>query len=254
MEDWSADDADFFSDFKRIKISGNPRSNPVLKALIKMKKHALIFDMDGTMVDNMMTHHRGWQMVLKNYGLDLSLAEVVATCHGKNLEIIERLFPGRFSEAERERISFEKESWYRSIFLPDLKLVAGLAELLETAKTAKIPMAIGTAAPKANLDFVLDNLGIRHFFEVVLHAEDVKNGKPAPDVFFLAAEKLGVAPADCLVFEDSPTGARTALNAGMPCVILTTTHRADEFSGIPSVVRWVSDFTQIDLISELEKI
>ncbi len=203
--------------------------------------------MDGTMVDNMMTHHHCWQRTLKNYGLDLTIPEVMAKCHGKNVEIIERLFPGRFSEAERERISFEKESWYRSIFLPELKLVAGLAELLAAAKKAKIPMGIGTAAPKANLDFVLDHLGIRHFFEVVLHADDVKNGKPAPDVFFLAAEKLGVAPADCLVFEDSPTGAKTALNAGMDCIILTTTHRAEEFSDIPSVVRCVSDFTQIDI-------
>ena len=100
--------------------------------------------MDGTMVDNMMTHHRGWQMVLKNYGLDLTLAEVVASCHGKNLEIIERLFPGRFSEAERERISFEKESWYRSIFLPELKLVAGLAELLDAQRMLELRDYVAT--------------------------------------------------------------------------------------------------------------
>ncbi|MFN4254358.1 MAG: HAD family hydrolase, partial [Saprospiraceae bacterium] len=209
---------------------------------------------DGTMVDNMMTHHRGWQMTLKNYGLDLTLAEVVATCHGKNVEIIERLFPGRYSAEERERISFEKESWYRAIFLPELKLVAGLPELLETAHAAQIPMGIGTAAPKANVDFVLDNLGIRHYFEAILHADDVAKGKPDPEVFFKVADKLGVPPGDCLVFEDSPTGAKTALNAGMKAVILTTTHRAEEFAGIASVLRCVPDFTKVDILETLENL
>lgn len=208
--------------------------------------------MDGTMVDNMMTHHRGWQMTLRNYGLDLTLAEVIATCHGKNVEIIERLFPGRFNLDERERISFEKESWYRSIFLPELKLVAGLSEFLEAAHAAQIPMGIGTAAPKANLDFVLDNLQIRHFFKTVLHADDVKRGKPAPDVFFKVAENLCVTPADCLVFEDSPTGAKTALNAGMSAIIITTTHTAVEFAEIPSVVHCVPDFTPLDLDAILQ--
>ncbi len=215
---------------------------------------ALIFDMDGTMVDNMMTHHRGWQKTLAVYGLELTLEEVIATCHGKNVEIIERLFPGKYSIEERERISFEKERWYRSIFLPDLKLIAGLAELLETAQKNGIPMGIGTAAPKANVDFALDNLGIRHYFQAVIHADDVEKGKPEPEVFFKVADKLGVPYANCLVFEDSPTGAKTALNAGMKAIILTTTHRAEEFAEIPSVLRCVSDFTGIDILNELENL
>jgi beta-phosphoglucomutase len=215
---------------------------------------ALIFDMDGTMVDNMMTHHRGWQKTLAVYGLDLTLEEVMATCHGKNMEIIERLFPGKYNAEERERISFEKESWYRSIFLPDLKLIAGLAELLEIAQKNGIPMGIGTAAPKENVDFALDNLGIRHYFQAVIDGDDVKKGKPDPEVFFKVADKLGVPYADCLVFEDSPTGAKTALNAGMKAIILTTTHRAEEFAEIPSVLRCVADFTGVDVLNEVENL
>lgn len=215
---------------------------------------ALIFDMDGTMVDNMMTHHRGWQKTLAVYGLDLTLEEVMATCHGKNMEIIERLFPGKYNAEERERISFEKESWYRSIFLPELKLIAGLAELLETAQKNGIPMGIGTAAPKENVDFALDNLGIRHYFQAVIDGDDVKKGKPDPEVFFKVADKLGVPYAECLVFEDSPTGAKTALNAGMKAIILTTTHRAEEFAEIPSVLRCVADFTGVDVLNEVENL
>jgi HAD superfamily hydrolase (TIGR01509 family) len=203
---------------------------------------AFIFDMDGTMVDNMMTHHRGWQKTLANYGLEMTLEEVIATCHGKNVEIIERLFPGRFNLEARERISYEKESGYRAIFLPELKLVPGLAALLERAQKAGIPMGIGTAAPKANVDFVLDHLNIRHYFKVIVHADDVTKGKPDPEVFFKVADGLGKAYADCLVFEDSPTGAKTALNAGMKAIILTTTHRAEEFAQIASVVKCVPDY------------
>lgn len=215
---------------------------------------ALIFDMDGTMVDNMMTHHRGWQKTLKQYGLDFSLEEVMAHCHGKNLEIIERLFPGKYSLEERERISFEKESGYREIFLPELKLIAGLPELLETARKSGIPMGIGTAAPKANVDYVLDHLNIRHYFKAIVHAEDVDKGKPDPGVFFKVADLLGIPYGDCLVFEDSPTGAKTALNAGMKAIILTTTHQAYEFENIPSVLQCVPDYTHIDLLSTLENL
>ena len=209
---------------------------------------ALIFDMDGTMVDNMMTHHRGWQKTLAAYGLHLTLEEVMATCHGKNVEIIERLFPGRFDLAERERISFEKESGYRAIFLPELRLVPGLAELLEIAHQHDIPMGIGTAAPKANVDVVLDNLHIRHYFKTVVHADDVEKGKPEPEVFFKVADRLGVPRPKCLVFEDSPTGAKTALNAGMKAIVLTTTHAAHEFLDIPSVLQCVPDYRGIDLL------
>jgi beta-phosphoglucomutase len=217
-------------------------------------QHALIFDMDGTMVDNMMTHHLGWQKTLAVYGLSLTLEEVMATCHGKNIEIIERLFPGKYTREEKERISFEKESWYRDIFLPELKLVNGLPELLETAGRHHIPMGIGTAAPKANVDFVLDNLGIRHLFQAIVHADDVQQGKPAPEVFFKVADQLGVPYGQCLVFEDSPTGAKTALNAGMKAIILTTTHRVEEFANIASVRACVPDYAAIDLLHELENL
>ncbi|HPI05656.1 MAG TPA: HAD family phosphatase [Saprospiraceae bacterium] len=217
-------------------------------------QQALIFDMDGTMVDNMMTHHHGWQKTLKQYGLDFTLEQVMEHCHGKNIEIIERLFPGKYSREERERISFEKESGYRDIFLPELKLVNGLPELLETARKSGIPMGIGTAAPKANVDFVLDNLNIRSYFQAVVHADDVDKGKPDPGVFFKVADLLHVPYGDCLVFEDSPTGAKTALNAGMKAIILTTTHQSYEFEGIASVMRCVPDYTHLDLLSILETI
>ena len=104
------------------------------------------------------------------------------------------------------------------------------------------------------MDWALDKLGIRHYFQAVVHAEDVDKGKPDPEVFFKVADRLGVPYQDCLVFEDSPTGAKTALNAGMKAIILTTTHTAAEFAGIASVIRCVPDFTGVDVLVELKGI
>ncbi|MEY3243430.1 MAG: hypothetical protein RIR11_4869 [Bacteroidota bacterium] len=210
--------------------------------------------MDGTMVDNMMLHHRCWQKTLAGYGLVMTLEEVMARCHGKNTEIIERLFPGKYTLAEKERISFEKESVYRSIFLPDLKLINGLPELLETIRGAGIPMGIGTAAPAENVNFVLDNLNIRHYFGAVVDADGVDKGKPEPDVFFKVADQLEVPYSNCLVFEDSPTGARTAFNAGMSAIILTTTHQEPEFAGITSVLQCISDYAHVDILHILKQL
>lgn len=207
---------------------------------------ALIFDMDGTMVDNMMTHHRCWQKTLAKYGLSFSIEEVKETCHGKNVEIIERLFPGKYTPEECARISAEKESEYRQVFLSELSLLPGLSDMLQRAHDDGIPMGIGTAAPQENVDFVLDTLQIRHYFQSVVHAEDVQKGKPDPEVFFKVANQLGAEYVDCLVFEDSPTGARTALNAGMKAIILTTTHHEKEFADIPSVLRCIPNYIGLE--------
>lgn len=204
-----------------------------------------IFDMDGTMIDNMMVHHRAWQAKLAAVGLDLTLNEVVAQCHGRNDEILTRLFGDRFSADERRQISQEKEAQYRLTFKDQLKLVAGLPEFLQQAYELGIPMGIGTAANIENVDFVLNTLNIRHFFGAILCESDVTKGKPDPEVFLKAANRLGVPAAQCLVFEDSPTGARAARNAGMKAVILTTTHQQPEFAEFKNVVALVPDYTAL---------
>ncbi len=213
---------------------------------------ALIFDMDGTMVDNMMVHHRAWQQKLAEIGLNLTLEEVIANCHGKNDEILQRLFGEKYNFEERDRISYEKEAVYREVFLKDLKLIDGLNDMLKTAFKMGIPMGIGTAARPENVDYVLDNLNIRHYFKAIVTSADVDKGKPDPSVFFMVADILGVKYSNCLVFEDSPTGAKTAVNAGMKAIILTTTHKAEEFSEFSSVLKCLPDYTSIDISEEME--
>lgn len=216
-----------------------------------MNFKGIIFDMDGTMVDNMMVHHRAWQLKLADLGLDLSLDEVRQTIHGKNEEILERLFGNRFTAAERRQLAWEKEARYREVFRDELALVEGLPEFLEKLNSAQIPLAIGTAAPPENVDFVLDALDLRRLFRSVVHAEMVEFGKPHPQVFELAAAGIGVSVESCIVFEDSPTGVRTAKNADCPAVVITTTHSREEFSEFDNVLFFIEDYRDSRLLDLL---
>lgn len=211
-----------------------------------MKKYqAAIFDMDGTMVDNMMVHHRAWQASLKKLGTDWPIEKVMQEIHGVNEEILHRLYGDRFTREERLAISAEKEKAYREIFLPELKLIDGLATYLNQLEAANIPMAIGTAAPPENANFLLDNLPIRKYFKAIFHAGDVKKGKPDPEVFLLGTNALKIAPENCIVFEDSVTGAAAAKNAGCAAIIVTTTHKEEEFAQFDHILEYITDFTEV---------
>lgn len=214
----------------------------------------VIFDLDGTMVDNMMVHHRAWQRKLKELGLDLTLEEVREQIHGINEEILKRLFGERFTDEQRSQYATEKEEEYRRIYKSGLKLIDGLPEFLIDLKRNNIPMAIASAAPAENVDFVLDNLNLRDYFSAVFHAGDVSKGKPDPEIFLRAAAGLNLAPAQCLVFEDSPTGAEAAKRAGIPLVIITTTHPEAEFNKFPNVIKFIRNFKDISLVSATNKL
>ena len=206
---------------------------------------AFIFDLNGTMIDDMAYHTEAWRHLLNHeLGGHFSWDEVKAQMYGKNSEVINRLFgPGKFSAAEMDRLALEKEKRYQQEFFPHLQLLPGLPEFLVRAHAQNIPMAIGSAAIPFNIDFVLDNLHIRHYFQVVVSADDVVLSKPHPETFLKAAAQLQVAPADCLVFEDVPKGVEAARNAGMAAVVLTTTHEPAEFAALPNVRHFAADFT-----------
>jgi beta-phosphoglucomutase len=201
-----------------------------------------IFDMDGTMIDNMMVHHKAWQIILAENGLELSIEEVQRTIHGKNEEILNRLFGNHFTPAQCKKIAWEKEARYREVFKGKVQLIDGLPEFLASAHQRGIPMSIGTAAPAENVEFVMDALQFGHFFKGVFHAGMVKKGKPDPEVFQLAAQSMGLLPRDCLVFEDSPTGVHTALNAGCDAIVVLSSHTKAEFAQFPNVVAYVQSF------------
>ena len=206
------------------------------------KYKAFLFDLNGTMIDDMEYHIKAWHRIFNMLGARLSLEETKAECYGKNHEVIERVFPGRFSKAEKDKMSIDKEKQYQVEFRPHLKLLDGLDVFLEKAKAKNIKLAIGSAAITFNIDFVLDGLDIRHYFDAIVSADDVKESKPNPETYLKCAAQLNILPADCLVFEDAPKGVEAAANAGMDCVVLTTMHVKEEFEGYRNVVGIGEDF------------
>jgi beta-phosphoglucomutase len=206
---------------------------------------AFIFDLNGTMIHDMDYHTRAWRHLFNHdLGGSFTHEEVKPQMYGKNQEVLVRMFgPYRFTAEEMDRLSLEKERRYQQEFRPHLALLPGLSEFLEAAHRQGIPMAIGSAAIPFNIDFVLDNLHIRHYFRAIVSADDVTLSKPHPETFLKTAAQLGAPPADCLVFEDVPKGAEAARNAGMKAVVLTTTHEAAEFAHLPNVLHFAPDYT-----------
>jgi beta-phosphoglucomutase len=207
--------------------------------------HAFLFDLNGTMINDMHYHITAWHKILNEFGANITLEQMKQECYGKNHELLERMLPGRFSEEEKKRMSLEKERQYQKEFKPFLELLPGLHEFLDQSYGAGIKMAIGSAAIMFNIDFVLDNLHIRHYFTELVSANDVMYSKPNPETYLTCAERLKIAPANCLVFEDSPKGAESALNAGMDCVVITTMHNKEDFSQYPNVIRFIKDFREL---------
>lgn len=208
---------------------------------------AFLFDLNGTMIDDMQFHLKAWYHILNDdLGANLSWEETKSHMYGKNSELLIRIFgKNRFTSAEMDRLSIEKEKRYQQEYRPQLQLISGLQQFLEKAHAMNIPMAIGSAAIKFNIDFVLDGLNIRHFFKAIVSAEDVQISKPHPETYLKAAKLLGIDPANCLVFEDAPKGVEAAQNAGMSSVVLTTMHEQDEFTKYTGIIQYIKDYTHL---------
>lgn len=206
---------------------------------------AFIFDLNGTMIDDMEFHSTAWFDILNNeLKAGLSREQVERQMYGKNEELLVRVFgEGRFTSEEMASIARKKELSYQKAFRPHLQLIAGLPAFLEKAARHHIPMGIGSAAIPFNIDFVLDNLAIRHYFGVIVSADDVRISKPDPETFLRAAAGLGVPPDASIVFEDAPKGVEAAQSAGMKCIVLTTMHGKEEFLACPNVLGYIADYT-----------
>jgi len=182
------------------------------------------------MIDDMHYHELAWYDVfVKQLKAPLTFEEVKAQLYGRSDEIFNRIFgPEKFSIEDIESITNRKEERYREEFISHLKLIKGLDTFLEKLRSNKVPLAIGTAAPVLNVDFVLDNLKLRHYFQAVIGPDDVAVSKPDPEVFLKASSSLGIPPEHCVVFEDSPKGIEAASRAGMKAIGVTSYHTSDE--------------------------
>ena len=207
---------------------------------------AAIFDMDGTMINNMLYHQRAWQKFLERHDTTFTEEEFKHKISGKkNDQIFELVFGDKPSPDDLLAYTEEKEAIYRELYEPEIKEVAGLSDLINQFEEKNIRIAIATTAPKKNRDFALVSLGLEGKFEVILGDEHVTHGKPDPEIYLSTAKELGVAPKECIVFEDSPPGVKAGKNAGMAVVGILTTHSAHELA---EADYFVNDFSELRIV------
>ncbi|MDF1571624.1 MAG: HAD family phosphatase [Bacteroidales bacterium] len=207
-------------------------------------KFAFIFDMDGVIVDNAECHYHAWEEFCRRKGYNYQRADSRYWFGNTNREILEKIMDRKPSPEEIRELGEEKEAIYRELIAPDLRPVEGLEALLKAMNTSGFSVAMATSAPIENVDFVLGRLGIRHYFDPIVDASGVENGKPSPEIYLKAARLVGREPANCLVFEDAIAGIRSARNAGMKVVGLVTTLEEEE---LEDTELNISDFRQTSL-------
>jgi len=207
---------------------------------------AFIFDMDGTLVDNMSFHFESWIEYLTELGAKPDPHTFMELTAGKINPEIFRMFLG--ADMTDDQITFhaaEKEDRYRRLYLPHMRPMPGLVEFLQQARAAGMRLGVATAANWENVEFVLRGIGLRDAFDTIVTADDITRGKPDPEIFLIAAQRLGVSPARCLVFEDSLMGIEAARRAGMDSVALTTTISAQKFASLSGVKLSAGDYCML---------
>jgi beta-phosphoglucomutase family hydrolase len=206
---------------------------------------AAIFDLDGTLVDNMRFHAEAWAALFARLGHAVPPERFAVELAGRKSEEIFALLLGHaLPRAESERLAAEKEASYRAAFRAHMEPLRGAREMLARLRAGGLKLAVASAAPRENRDLVLDGLALRAQFDRVIGAEDAARGKPAPDIFLAAAAALEVEPRECLAFEDAVNGVRAARAAGMRCFAVSTTapEAALREAGAEAVA---ADFTQL---------
>ena len=188
----------------------------------------LIFDMDGVIVDNHTWHFEAWVEFGKRHGFIITREEFGKYFGSTNHMVLSSLFENKLTEEEISILGEEKELIYRELYRPFIKPVAGLKAFLQYATDQGIRLALATSAPFENIKFTLEATGLENYFSVINDSSMVTKGKPDPQVYLITAEKLGVQPTDCIVFEDSVPGILSALDAGMHVIGVATTHKSDE--------------------------
>ncbi|NQU22911.1 MAG: HAD family phosphatase [Candidatus Nealsonbacteria bacterium] len=198
--------------------------------------YAVIFDMDGVLVDTYRAHYESWLAMARSQGLQLSEEDFARTFGRTSREIIAHFWGAGYSDADVAALDDRKEAAFREIITADFPAMAGVHELLQSLHDDGFRLAVGSSGPPENVAMVVDRIGQRELFAALVTATDVTRGKPDPQVFLIAAARLGVSPVRCAVVEDAPLGITAALAAGMTAVGLASTGRTRESLGEAAAV------------------
>jgi beta-phosphoglucomutase len=223
---------------------------------MREQPRAVIWDVDGTLVDTAELHFAAWLRTATEMGRPFSRDDFAATFGRRNPEIIRFLFRQDFTDAQIQDIGERKENYYRSAAEAGVSLLPGVRTLLDGLHAREVRQAIGSSAPRGNLDLILRITDSRQYFDAIVGMEDTQRGKPDPQVFLVAAEKLGVPPARCVVLEDAVAGAQAARAGGMKCVAVTFVgHHSEEKlknAGADRVVKCFTEISADDVLALLE--
>jgi HAD superfamily hydrolase (TIGR01509 family) len=210
------------------------------------RRLGFLFDLDGVLINSMPLHTRAWEVYLERLGLQPS--DIEARMHGKrNPELVRELIAADLPDEVVFEHGAAKERLFRELMAAEIERygIPGLTQFLERYRD--VPKAVASNAERANIEFTLEHLGLTGYFQVVVDGWEVERPKPFPDMYLLAAKRLGIAPEHCIVFEDSPVGAAAGKAAGMRTVGVETI--PTEFTGLDLVIR---DFRDARLESWLE--
>lgn len=205
---------------------------------------ALIFDMDGVLIDNTPVQARAFQLLFRDQGVQADATQLLRRLNGAPAsEILKEAFADKPQSDERlEEIAGQREFLYRTLYWDDRRPLPGLVEFLEAARAAGLKIGLGTGSGQETIGYILDDLNLRRFFDVVITKDDVDKGKPHADTYAVTAEKLGVEPENCVVFEDALLGEQAAYRAHMHCVAVASTLPGRDFQAPLLVIR---DFTEL---------
>lgn len=207
-----------------------------------MAVRALVFDMDGTMIDSMGCHAQSWAVFTQRHGIHLGQAEVLQLTTGRTgVEAMRLLFARELTDAEAAALLHEKESVYRELFAPQFREVAGFSAFAAQAAAQGLRVGVGTAGDRHNIAFAMGHLRMQPPPQAIVGGDEGLAGKPEPAIFLEVARRLGVAPLECIVFEDAPLGIEAARRAGMAAVAVCTSHTAEELAG-PHVRAAITDY------------
>lgn len=210
----------------------------------------IIFDMDGVITDNKEQDFTAWKRVFADFGLDLNIDGYKSFTGMKGEEIVKEYIKLDADEEEATSLTRRKEEYFiEEIKKNKIEPTKGVERFLDDLKVNGIKMGIGTAAMKFKANAILEELGLKHYFDIIVSAEEVKRGKPDPETYLKVAEMLNLKPEECFVIEDAPNGIETAKNSNIKCIAITTTHERSELGRADKIIDSFNELIVSELIN-----
>lgn len=206
--------------------------------------YALLFDMDGVLIDNTPYQARAFQLLFRDLGLTTNARQLLERLNGMPASnILKTVFTNPVPKKKLEEYAAQREFLYRTLYWDKRRELAGLTPFLQAARAAGFRIGLGTGSASDTIGYIIDHLDLRRYFDVVVGKDDVENGKPHKDTFAETARQLGVPPERCVVFEDAILGEQSAYKAGMRVIGVSTSLKPAQFQAPLTVIKDFRDIT-----------